>query len=333
MKKGLVLLICVSLLGGLCGRVCAQQQGVRHFEDGDYVTISFFENETQYYMTASSSGVGTSDVAKDDCLWRVDVPAQSDTAEILLQDVLTDYYLQIDVDENNPWGAIAMQLTNSVDLATRFRFYEQEDTRYNKSWEEGKYRYGRLYSKQTWAHGTVNVYVGNTWNNGVTFGANLWNTSIVYIEKWEKKGEPIGYFSPSKIEFTYDKEKTAGVPDVPAKQEVQFYFPTEVASYLECVNRPDEIKLKRENTAVDFSDVEPTIYRPSNKGSVSWINRTDFVNEPDPREVLKIVKKENAAFTVQTVGDIVWDLKWNGYGAGQWVDYADNVVAEYEYNG
>ena len=93
MKKGLVLLICVSLLGGLFGRVCAQQQGVHHFEVGDYVTISFFENETQYYMTASSSGVGTSDVAQDDCLWRVDVPAESDTAEILLQDVLTDYYL------------------------------------------------------------------------------------------------------------------------------------------------------------------------------------------------------------------------------------------------
>lgn len=333
MKKGLVLLICVSLLGGLCGRVCAQQQGVHHFEVGDYVTISFFENETQYYMTASSSGVGTSDVAQDDCLWRVDVPAESDTTEILLQDVLTDYYLQIDVDENNPWGAIAMQLTNNVDLATRFRFYEQEDTRYNKSWEEGKYRYGRLYSKQTWAHGTVNVYVGNTWNNGVTFGANLWNTSIVYIEKWEKKGEPIGYFSPSKIEFTFDKEKTAGVPDVPAKQEVQFYFPTEVASYLECVNRPDEIKLKRENTAVDFSDVEPTIYWASNKGSVSRINPTDFVNTPNARDVLKIVNKGNAAFTVQTVGDIVWDLKWNGYGTDQWVDYADNVVAEYEYNG
>ena len=338
MKKGLVLLVFVSLLGGLCGRVCAQQQGVRHFENGDYVTVSFLENNNgtlyRYYMSASNNGLGISDVATDDCLWEIRVPDQSDTADIMLKDVSTGYYLQIDLeDDNNPWGKVYTVLTNNENVATRFRFYEQEDTIYRKSWEEGKYRYGRLYCKQTWQYGVVNMYVGNTWNGGMSFGANTWTETSIYLEKWEKKGDPVGYFAPSKIEFTYDKEKTAGVPQSPAKQEVQFYFPTEVASYWECINRPDEIKLKRENTAVDFSGVEPTIYWASNGESVSWINRTDFVNEPDDREVLEIVNKGNAAFTVQTVGDIVWDLKWNGYGTDQWVDYADNVVAEYEYNG
>ena len=337
MKKGLVLLVFVSLLGGLCGRVCAQQQGVRHFENGDYVTVSFLENNNgtlyRYYMSASNNGLGISDVATDDCLWEIHLPEQSDTADIMLKDVSTGYYLQIDLeDENNPWGKVYTVLTDSV-AATRFRFYEQKDTVYGKSWEEGKYRYGRLYCKQTWQYGVVNMYIGNTWDGGRSFGANTWTETSIYLEKWEKKGDPVGYFAPSKIEFTYDKEKTAGVPQSPAKQEVQFYFPTEVASYWECINRPDEIKLKRENTAVDFSGVEPTIYWASNGESVSWINRTDFVNEPDDREVLEIVNKGNAAFTVQTVGDIVWDLKWNGYGTDQWVDYADNVVAEYEYNG
>ena len=127
MKKGLVLLICVSLLGGLCGRVCAQQQGVRHFEDGDYVTVSFLENNNgtlyRYYMSASNNGLGISDVATDDCLWEIRVPDQSDTADIMLKDVSTGYYLQIDLeDENNPWGKVYTVLTDSV-AATRFRFY------------------------------------------------------------------------------------------------------------------------------------------------------------------------------------------------------------------
>ena len=225
MKKGLVLLICVSLLGGLCGRVCAQQQGVRHFENGDYVTVSFLENNNgtlyRYYMSASNNGLGVSDVATDDCLWEIRVPDQSDTADIMLRDVSTGYYLQVDLeDDNNPWGKVYTVLTNNENVATRFRFYEQEETVYGKSWEEGKYRYGRLYCKQTWQYGVVNMYIGNTWDGGRSFGANTWVETSIYLEKWEKKGDPVGYFAPSKIEFTYDKEHDASGNYVGAEQDV-----------------------------------------------------------------------------------------------------------------
>ena len=340
MKKGLVLLICVSLLGGLCGRVCAQQQGVRHFKEGDYVTVSFLENNNgtlyRYYMSASNNGLGISDVATDDCLWEIHVPEQSDTADIMLKDVSTGYYLQIDLeDENNPWGKVYTVLTDSV-AATRFRFYEQKDTVYGKSWEEGKYRYGRLYCKQTWQYGVVNMYIGNTWDGGRSFGANTWTETSIYLEKWEKKGDPVGYFAPSKIEFTYDKEHDASGKHVGAKQDVTFGFAAEVISFWECVNRPEELKLKRELANLDLGNVTPRFYWASSNNMVSRLDPEDFVENPAVRErdVMKIVSGQNGAFTIQTVGGLVENLQFGGYGGlNQWIDYADNVVAEYVIGG
>ena len=339
MKKGLVLLICVSLLGGLCGRVCAQQQGVRHFEDGDYVTVSFLENNNgtlyRYYMSASDNGLGISDVATDDCLWEIRVPDQSDTADIMLRDVSTGYYLQVDLeDDNNPWGKVYTVLTNNKNVATRFRFYEQEETEYGKSWEEGKYCYGRLYCKQTWQYGVVNMYIGNTWDGGRSFGANTWVETSIYLEKWEKKGDPVGYFAPSKIEFTYDKEHDALGNYVGAEQDVTFGLSEEVNSFWECVNRPDELKLKRELASLDLGNVTPMFYWASSKNAVSRLNPEDFVENPAARDVMQIVSGQNGAFTIQTVGGMVENLQFDGYGGlKQWIDYADNVVAEYVIGG
>ncbi len=335
--KRIVVLLYVFVLAWLADEAVAQ--GVRHFDNGDYVTVSFLENNNgtlyRYYMSGSRNGLGISDVATDDCLWEICVPEQSDTADIMLKDVTTGYYLQIDLeDENNPWGTVYTVLTNDTTFATRFRFYEQEDTIYRKSWEEGKYRYGRLYSKQSWQYGVVNMYIGNTWNGGMSFGASTWTETSVYLEKWEKKGDPVGYFAPSKIEFTYDKEHDASGAHVGAKQDVEFGFSAEVNSYYECVNRPDELKLKRLLSELDFGSIKPTFYWASSKNAVSRLNPSDFVGNPAARDVMQIVSGQNGAFTIQTLGGLVENLQFNGYGGLiQWIDYADNVVAEYVVGG
>ena len=345
MKKGLVLLICVSLLGGLCGRVYAQQQGVHHFDDGDYVTISVTEMNNdvlyRYYMEASTGGIGLSDMATDACLWQVCVPEGADTAEIMLKDVSTGYYLQVSLsDANNPWNSAYMTMTQNVNVASRFRFYAEVDGTTNDPWSKGKYRYGKLYHKKTclFSYGSMdlNFYLGLNWiNNQRTFDVKTWIQSSIYIEKWEQKVEPTGYFEPSKIEFNYDKEHNSAGEHVGAAQEVHFHLNAKTNSYWECVNRPDELKLMRELGDIDFGTIQPTIYWKSSKTNVSKVNPSAFVGSPAAREVMEIYNPVvgDGVFTIRTMGDLVKDLKVNAYGGEQWIDYADNVVAEFTYGG
>ena len=344
MKKSLVLLVCVSLLGGLWGRVCAQQ-GVHHFDNGDYVTISVTEMNNdvlyRYYMEASTGGLGLSDMATDACLWQVCVPEGADTAEIMLKDVSTGYYLQVELsDANDPWNSAHMTMTKNDNVASRFRFYAEVDGTTNDPWSKGKYRYGKLYHKKTcqFSYGSMdlNFYLGLNWiNNQRTFDVKTWIQSSIYIEKWEQKGEPTGYFEPSKIEFNYDKEHDSAGEHVGAAQEVHFHLNAETNSYWECVNRPDELKLMRELGDIDFGTIQPTIYWTSSKTNVSKVNPSAFVGSPAAREVMEIDNPVvgDGVFTIRTMGDLVKDLKVNAYGGEQWIDYADNVVAEFTYGG
>lgn len=349
MKKSLVLLVCVSLLGGLWGRVCAQQ-GVRHFEDGDYVTISFTQLDEgtnvlhRYYMVATSDGLGISEEATDKCLWQVEIPAQSDTAEILLRDVSTNYFLDVQFTNlNDPWNTAYPTLTSNEDQAARFRFFEQKDGSVDDTWAKGKYRYGKLYHKRTfdftYYQQTLNFIVGQQWaNNQMVFDIKTYVTTSVYIEKWERKGEPVGYFTPAKVVFSYENEKAAGVVSDSTKaasQDVTFAMNANSDSYLECVNRPEEVKLDRKMGSIELGDLKPTFYWLSSgdsKSKISQLNPNDYShysNTLSQRNVMKIVDKGNSTFSILTVGSTLYGLQYNN----NWIDYADQVIAEYTHGG
>jgi hypothetical protein len=79
-------------------------QAQTYLKDGDIVSISFKDTPWQTYdyytyMEASSSGILSTNVVNDNCLWRLEVNEQNNT--YTFQDLTTGKYLRIDNTGSN----------------------------------------------------------------------------------------------------------------------------------------------------------------------------------------------------------------------------------------
>ena len=323
-------------------------QAQTYLKDGDIVSISFKDTPWQTfdyytYMEASSSGIFSTNVVNDNCLWRLEVDEQNNT--YTFQDLTTDKYLRID---NTGSNQEALVLANDPDARSAFSFTDKGSV-------EGKYMKGVLYYNTVTHWGQqVSLMVSEY---GGTFLVAGWNAYDIYIEKWEQKGtgDAWAHFNPAKIEFTYD--------DV-LERNVRFVIEHTTETYYEIVTRPNEEPLlQRESNVVDPNQViVENVYWESTgakKGKKTWLDPAHFSFDypnlkyecPETsREMMTVgeVQEITAAdghkqwqFPLAPVGKSPMDLKGiiypeldsqgNQLGILTWIDYSDNVVVDYKY--
>lgn len=337
MKRLLLILSAIFIF------VVAQAQTLK---TGDVVSISFKSRpwgetlDYYTYMEASTSGILSKTYATDDCLWVLEVtPLNNGGYQYAFKDLTTGKYLAVNYTGSNQE---ALKLSEKGAQGTLFSFTETEG-------EEGKYMYGQLYYNTVTHWGQAMPLLVSEY--GGTFLVAGWNAYDLYIEKWELKGagKPTGHFKPSKIEFSYigDQEGDLETDDDP--RPVQFMIEATTESYYKCIRRPDEALLRRTTGNVDANDVRIlNVYWESTgeaKGQSSVLDKSKYTqytqNNVENRELLSITHTADAKdFTITPMGASPMDLQQliykeqqNGQTVGmeQWVDYADNVVVEYQY--
>ena len=336
MKRLLLILSAIFIF------VAAQAQTLK---TGDVVSISFKNTpwstlDYYTYMEASTSGILSKTYATDDCLWVLEVtPLNNGGYQYAFKDLTTGKYLAVNYTGSNQE---ALKLSEKDAQGTLFSFTETEG-------EEGKYMYGQLYYNTVTHWGQAMPLLVSEY--GGTFLVAGWNAYDLYIEKWELKGtgKPTGHFKPSKIEFSYigDQEGDLETDDDP--RPVQFMIEATTESYYKCIRRPDEALLRRTTGNVDANDVRIlNVYWESTgkaKGQSSVLDKSKYTqytqNKVENRELLSITHTADAKdFTITPMGASPMDLQQliykeqqNGQTVGmeQWVDYADNVVVEYQY--
>ena len=313
---------------------------------GDVVSISFKNtpwNVLDYYtyMEASTSGILSKTYATDDCLWELEVSETSNGYQYAFKDLTTEKYLAVNYTANNQE---TLKLSEKGAQGTLFSFTETEG-------EEGKYMYGQLYYN-TVTHWGQAMPLWVSEYGGIFMVAN-WSAYDLYIEKWEQKGagKPTGHFCPSKIEFSYigDQEGDLETDDDP--RPVQFMIEATTESYYKCIRRPDEALLRRTTGNVDGNQITiKSINWESdsiNNGKVSKLDVSKYINCPEPngRAIMSLSQPTTAQdgkwqFTITPEGLSPMGLKQTIYeetvdgatvGIDRWVDYADNVVVEYQY--
>ena len=310
-----------------------------YLETGDIVSISFKDdpwNVRNYYtyMVASNSGILSTNVVNDDCLWELTVDQQTNTYSF--RDLTTGKYLRIN---NTGSNQESLQLTDAPDARSAFSFTD-------KGGERGKYMFGQLYYN-TVTHWGAAVSLMISEYSGIFLVAG-WNAYDLYIEKWEQKGagKPTGHFSPSKIEFTYAKDETEAEDQA---REVSFMIEATTESYYQCIRRPDEALLRRSTGDVEGGAVKIlNVYWESdsiNKVIESKLDVSKYVAPQDENRILMTISdpiSQNSQwqFTITPVGASPMGLKQKIYeetvngttvGIDRWVDYADRVVVEYQY--
>lgn len=305
-------------------------QAQTYLKDGDIVSISFKDTPWQThdyytYMEASSSGILSTNVVNDNCLWRLEVNEQNNT--YTFQDLTTGKYLRID---NTGSNQEALVLIASPDARSAFSMTIKDG-------EEGKYMKGVLYYN-TVTHWGAQVQLMMS-EYGGTFLVAGWNAYDLYIEKWEQKGagSPTGHFNPSKIEFTYAEN------DATAKAQatnVEFMIEATTESYYQCVTR-DEALLRRSTGNVDGKDIQiKNIYWQStgdSKGKFSDLDVSKYVAHQDENRTLMtlsdpVTQSEGKwQFSITPEGASPMGLKDNIGNLTRWIDYADNVIVEYTY--
>ena len=299
----------------------------QYLQTGDIVSISFKDTPWQTfnyytYLEASSSGILSTNVVNDNCLWELTVDEKNNT--YTFKDLTTGKYLRID---NTGSNQEALELIASPDARSAFSMTIKDG-------EEGKYMKGVLYYN-TVTHWGAQVQLMMS-EYGGTFLVAGWNAYDLYIEKWEQKGagSPTGHFNPSKIEFTYAKDDaTANVQAT----NVEFMIEATTESYYQCVTR-DEALLRRSTGNVDGKDIKIN--------NIYWQSTGDKESDLDVR---KYVAHQDANRTLMTLSDPVtqsegkWQFSITPEGASpmglkdkignltRWIDYADNVVVEFTY--
>ena len=304
----------------------------QYLQTGDIVSISFKDTPWQTYdyytyMEASSSGILSTNVVNDNCLWRLEVDEQNNT--YTFQDLTTGKYLRID---NTGSNQEALVLTDTPNADTRSAF-----SMTIKDGEEGKYMKGILYYN-TVTHWGAQVQLMMS-EYGGTFLVAGWNAYDLYIEKWEQKGagSPTGHFNPSKIEFTYAKDNATANAQA---TNVEFMIEATTESYYQCVTR-DEALLRRSTGNVDGSAIIIE--------NIYWASTGDSKGKSSNLDVSKYVAHQDANRTLMTLSDPVtqsegkWQFSITPEGASpmglkdtlgrleRWIDYADNVIVEFTY--
>ena len=304
----------------------------QYLQTGDIVSISFKNTPWQTfdyhtYMEASSSGIRSTNVVNDNCLWELTVNNNTYT----FKDLTTGKYLRID---NTGSNQEALVLTSTTDARSAFSMTINEG-------QAGKYMKGILYYN-TVTHWGAQVQLMMS-EYGGTFLVAGWNAYDIYIEKWEQKGagSPTGHFNPSKIEFSYigDQEGDAETDDDP--RNVEFMIEATTESYYQCVNRPDEALLRRSTGNVDDSQILiKNIYWAStgdNKGNSSNLDVSKYVAYQDQNRTLMTLSDPITQsdgkwqFTITPVGPSPLGLEDKLGTQERWIDYADNVIVEYTY--
>ena len=332
MKRLLLILSAILSLVGV-------QAQTSYLENGDIVSISYTSAPWQggelgfhRYMEASTSGILSVDNVTDNCLWQLII----NNNQYGFKDLTTNKYLAIHNTGSNQEALILS------DQATLFSFTD-------KGGKSQEYMYGQLYYNTVTHWGQAMPLLVSEY--GGTFLVAGWNAYDLYIEKWELKGagKPTGHFKPSKIEFSYigDQEGDLETDDDP--RPVQFIIEATTESYYKCIRRPDEALLRRTTGNIDANDVRIlNVYWESTgnaKGKSSVLDKSKYTqytqNKVENRELLSITHTAEAKdFTITPVDASPMDLQQliykeqqNGQTVGveQWVDYADNVVVEYQY--
>ena len=302
----------------------------QYLKTGDIVSISFKDTPWQTfdyytYMEASSSGILSTNIVNDNCLWRLEVNEQNNT--YTFQDLTTGKYLRID---NTGSNQEALELIASPDARSAFSMTIKDGV-------EGKYMKGVLYYN-TVTHWGAQVQLMMS-EYGGTFLVAGWNAYDLYIEKWEQKGagSPTGHFNPSKIEFTYaEDDATANAQAT----NVEFMIEATTESYYQCVTR-DEALLRRSTGNVDGNDIQiKNIYWQStgdSKGKSSDLDVSKYVAHQDENRTLMtlsdpVTQSEGKwQFSITPEGASPMGLKDNIGNLTRWIDYADNVIVEYTY--
>ena len=324
------------ILSTIFSLAMSMQAQTSYLENGDIVTISCTSAPWQggelgfhRYMEASTSGILSVDNVTDNCLWQLII----NNNQYGFKDLTTNKYLAIHNTGSNQEALILS------DQATLFSFTDKGSL-------EGKYMYGQLYYNTVTHWGQAMPLLVTEY--GGTFLVAGWNAYDLYIEKWELKGagKPTGHFNPSKIEFTYAADSDAAAAQA---RDVSFMIEATTESYYQCVPRPDEALLRRTTGNVNANDVRIlNVYWESTgkeKGQSSVLDKSKYTqytqNKVENRELLSITHTADAKdFTITPMGASPMDLQQliykeqqNGQTVGveQWVDYADNVVVEYQY--
>ena len=331
------------ILSAILSLVGVQAQTLK---TGDIVSISFKSHpwgetlDYYTYMEASTSGILSKTYATDDCLWVLEVtPLNNGGYQYAFKDLTTGKYLAVNCTGSNQE---ALKLSEKGAQGTLFSFTETEG-------EEGKYMYGQLYYNTVTHWGQAMPLLVSEY--GGTFLVAGWNAYDLYIEKWEQKGagKPTGHFNPSKIEFSYIGDQEGELETDGDPRSVKFMIEATTESYYKCIRRPDEALLRRTTGNVDANDVRIlNVYWESTgkaKGQSSVLDKSKYTqytqNKVENRELLSITHTADAKdFTITPMGASPMDLQQliykeqqNGQTVGmeQWVDYADNVVVEYQY--
>ena len=313
-----------------------------YLTSGDYVTISYNSNPASWgggtfdnrYLEASNSGLIAKTGVTDNCLWQIFITQNGASYSYTFRDVTTQYYLAI---ENNNTNQGSLKLVANEAAASAFQIQ-------NTSHKPGSYLHGEMY------------YMGVAWGQplplylGQDFSVANWNPFMIYIEKWEQHGagDATTHFNPAKVEFTYAKDDNEA-----KQQEVKAHFVMEATTetYFQCVNRPNEMLLNRKTMGVDPKGVTNVkVYWKStgdDKGKDSELDLIDYNQaEEDSNRIMmrlsNVIASTNSwEFTITPQGKSPMGLALRrfgnaGVGTGtleEWVDYIDNVVVEYDYNG
>jgi len=302
-----------------------------YLTNGDYVTISFEADDKRYYLQANNGGLSTVDEVNDYCLWQLGITQNNSNFNYTFKDLTTNKYLGVSGNYN-----YSMVLNNS---ATAFYVSNIEG-------EANNYMFANLYYRR---NNNTSVYItydqmGN-WYSGYyyAFTASSRTNNKIYIEKWEQKGsnEPTAHFSPSKIEYTYVADNAAAQAQA---TNVDFIIEPTMETYYQCVNRPDEVKLRRQTLNVDLTKVsDVNIYWASTgnaKSKQSDLDVSKYVAHTDANRTLMTLSNtythENNSntwqFTIVPNDSSPMGLKDELGNLERWIDYADNVVVEYKYN-
>ena len=332
MKRILLVIFAILSLA-----VTQAQTSDGYLTSGDIVSISAEINEgglKRYYLEASADGILTQSYATANCLWELGISQNNGAYHYTLKDLTSNKYIYIDANPSNP----KYSLQNT---ATTFTL-DREDG------EQGKYETGKLYYRfyynpwNSWQ--TVYFAQGGWWPFRFTLSTG--NIVTVQIEKWNKEGAdaPGGGFYPETLIFPYASNDSEALAQ---KREVTFTIPeTAVVSY-QCVNRPDEIIGGGQNEVHEGDITGFRLYWESSNTTTSEIKQSNYYT-PNPSDgyvlpaegtdVLTLTADAGTGtkthtFTITPVGKSPMNLRTNTNNRIQWVNYADRVVAEYQYKG
>ena len=301
----------------------------------DTVTISHFANNTRSYLEASADGLDLTTKVNDNCLWIVTKSGNTYSFETV---ATPKKYLYVSVSTSGWFGVSAtLQLGNSASA------FSISNANSNNGYTSGKLYYSYKRSNRTY-----NFYL--TVSNG-SWAAEQNNDPQIDIEKWTNNTTQtvVGYFNPAKREFTYAQDESAAQQQA---QNVRFVFDLRDSTYMQCINRPEEGKLKTKITTITDLNTLETKYgiTPTFKWESNTDNSTNSVlkaanyyasETSDGTSLLQYsggtnISEDGLAYelTITPVGASPMGLKKEyENNITMWVDYVDRLVATCSYKG